>query len=407
MRSNRSLAASAALLSALTVLAGACTETTDPTPIASILLLPSVDSIEVGQTFSSWSVTLKDAAGKDLGVRPLAWESSRPEVASIDASTGTVTALGGPSDVIITVRAEGKSAQATFRTLTPILTIVATPDSFDLPLTTTRNIVVSLVGPNGVAITNRTVTWASLNPSVAVVSATGIVTSVGVGTTTITIKAGTKQANVRVRVVGEPVASVRITPAGSVHVIRLGQSKQLTAECLSASQQVLTGRTISWNANNPVVASVSTNGLVTGNALGSGNITATCENASNTVTAQVTQVPVTSVSISPTSLSLSQSSSAQLTATARDSANNVLSLQGRTVVWSSSNIPVANVSNQGVVQSTQQIGTANITVSVDGITSAPVTVDVHAFFSALTTPASTVLPAAGFYRPNATELPER
>src|SRR5512138_335924 len=105
MRSNRSLAASAALLSALTLVA--CTESTNPTPVASILLQPGTDSIEVGQTFDSWVVTLRDAAGVDLGARPLTWESSRPTIVSIDASSGLATALAGPSDAIITVRAEG------------------------------------------------------------------------------------------------------------------------------------------------------------------------------------------------------------------------------------------------------------------------------------------------------------
>ena len=65
----------------------------------------------------------------------------------------------------------------------------------------------------------------------------------------------------------------------------------------------------------------------------------------------------------------------QLTAIARDSAGNVLSLQNRNVQWFSSNIPIANVTGQGVVTA-HNVGTADITVSVDGVISGPVTVTV-------------------------------
>lgn len=261
------------------VVMGACTTTTDPIPIATITLQPSLDSIELGQTFGSWIVTLKDATGTVLTGRPLRWESNREEVATVDANTGVVTGVGGGADAIITVRAEGKFAQATILVLQPILSIVATPkDSFDLPMTTTRTIAVTVVGPGGVALTGRVITWSSANPGIAVVNTAGVVTPVSLGTTTITIRAGTQQANVRVRVVGEPVSSVRIIPLQSVHFIPVGQSKQLTAECLSASQQVLTGRTITWNSLQPNVAAVDQTGLVSGLTTGLATIEAICDN---------------------------------------------------------------------------------------------------------------------------------
>jgi hypothetical protein len=65
-----------------------------------------------------------------------------------------------------------------------------------------------------------------------------------------------------------------------------------------------------------------------------------------------------------------------LLVSARDSANNVLSLQGRTVVWTSNNNPVAQVSGQGVVSGIA-IGNAEVLVSVDDVVSAPVTVTVQ------------------------------
>jgi hypothetical protein len=106
---------------------------------------------------------------------------------------------------------------------------------------------------------------------------------------------------------------------------------------------------------------------------------------SATVTAQVTQVPVSSVTISPNGLTIADNTQAQLTAVARDSANNVLSLQGRQVIWTTNNNPVASVNTQGVVSGTNP-GTAEITVSVDGVVSPPITVNVTSFVTALIGP---------------------
>ena len=387
MRSIRPFLTHAFRLTSAAAIA-ACTTTTDPTPIATITLLPAVDSIEVGQTYSSWVVSVKDAAGVTLTGRTLTWESSNPLVATVDANTGLVTGISAPSEVFVTVTGEGKLAQSRIKVIRAILAIVATPDSFDLPMTTTRTISAQLVGSDGVAITNRTITWSSGSPAIAVVSATGVVTPVSPGTASIFIDAGTKRATVRVRVVSEPVSSVRITPLGSAHIVRLSQSRQFTAECLNAAQQVLPGRTITWNSSNPIIGSVSSSGVVTAHAVGITRITATCDNtASNFTDVTVTPIPVSSVTVTPPSLSLTFSQpgpnpQAQLLATPRDSAGNALSLQGRQVQWFSNNIPVADVSTLGVVTG-RAIGSAQITVTVDGVSSAPVPVDVvPPFFSA-------------------------
>jgi trimeric autotransporter adhesin len=365
----------------------ACTTTTPPIPVASLTLQPGLDSIEIGGTFSSWLVTLRGLQGEVItGPRNLQWESQNPFVATINATTGEVTGVG-TGETLITLRVEGKSATAAIRVLNPVVSIIATPDSFDLPLTTSRTVTAQLVGPNGVALTNRLIQWSSENPGIAVVSTSGVVTAVSMGTTTLTVRAGQKNAAVKVRVVAEPVQSVRILPQQTVHVIRVGQTRQLSAECLSATQQVLPGRTITWNSGSPVVATVSSGGLVSALSVGLANITATCDGTvGSTVTAQVTPVPVSSVTIIPGNINLNTFSQSQLLAVARDSAGNVLALLGRSVVWLTDNQPIVSVSTSGVVTSGSQVGAANITVVVDGVPSAPVVVTVGTPSFAVTEP---------------------
>ncbi len=363
-----------AILAAALVLA-ACTKLVDPVPIASIQLQPGLDSMEIGQTYGGWVITIRDANGNTITGRKLSWKSQNTTVAVVD-SNGVVTGIGS-GEALITVSAEGKIAQATIRVLKPVMSVVATPDSLDLPLTTQRQITVQVIGPGGVALGNRAITFSTSDLSIVAVGPQGILLPLALGTVTVTVRAGEKEAYVRVRVVPEPVASVRITPQQSVHVVRLGQAVQLGAECLNAAQLPLTGRTITWNTSNPLVASVGSSGLVSGMSIGQATITATCDRVSAQVQVQVTPVPVSSVSITPGQLTLNAGwPGQQLTATARDSANNVLTLQGRSVVWSSDNLPIASVTPSGVVSGTAP-GLAHVQVTVDGIASPAIDVTVQ------------------------------
>jgi hypothetical protein len=82
--------------------------------------------------------------------------------------------------------------------------------------------------------------------------------------------------------------------------------------------------------------------------------------------------------ITPPALTINVGSQQQLAVTARDSANNILNLVNppRSVIWTSDNLPVAGVSNQGVVVGFTP-GVANIQVTVDGVVSAPIAVTVE------------------------------
>jgi uncharacterized protein YjdB len=257
--------------------------------------------------------------------------------------------------------------------------IVLNADSLDVPLTTTKAIIAQLTGPGGVGILGRIPTFSSSNPSVATVSGTGVVTAVSLGTVNVTVSSGAQSAVAKVRVVPEPVTNVRITPQVPVQVVRLGQTFQLAATCLNTLGQPISGRTVSWTSNNPSVATVGgSSGLVAGLAIGTAIVTASCEGPSAQITIQVTAVPVVSVAIVPNGLTLNVGAQQQLAIVARDSANNVLNLQNpaRSILWTSDNLPIAAVSNQGVVAGFSA-GVANIQVTVDGVASAPIVVTVQ------------------------------
>src|SRR2546426_506737 len=102
-----------------------------------------------------------------------------------------------------------------------------------------------------------------------------------------------------------------------------------------------------WSDLNAAIATVSATGLVTGVAAGAATITATSEGKSGTASVTVANVPVASVTVSPTAPNMYVGGTVQLTATPKDAAGNVLT--GRVVTWASSNAAVATVSATGLV----------------------------------------------------------
>jgi formylglycine-generating enzyme required for sulfatase activity len=161
-----------------------------------------------------------------------------------------------------------------------------------------------------------------------------------------------------------PVASVSLSP--STASLTVGGTQQLTPTTRDASSNVLTGRTVSYSSSNTAVATVSTSGLVTAVAAGSATITATSEGVNGTAAITVTAagVPVASVSLSPSTASLTVGGTQQLTPTTRDASSNVLT--GRTVSYSSSNTAVATVSTSGLVTAVAA-GSATITATSEGV----------------------------------------
>lgn len=130
----------------------------------------------------------------------------------------------------------------------------------------------------GTALTGRPVTWTSASPTIATVTAAGLVTGVAAGSTAITATIGGKTGSKTINVVPPPVATVSVTLAAST--LRVGETTQGTAVTRDASNNVLEGRATSWASTNPQIATVSNAGVVTAITPGAATITATSENKS-------------------------------------------------------------------------------------------------------------------------------
>lgn len=137
------------------------------------------------------------------------------------------------------------------------------------------------------------VTFTSNNAPVATVGAsTGLVTSVSVGSATVTAKFGALQGTTTVNVTPRVIDGLSVTPP-SLLLTAAGQTAGLSV--LAHFNDGTTGATVDpvgYQSGTPAVATVSTGGVVTGVANGSATITVTSGAFNQTVAVEV-DIPVT------------------------------------------------------------------------------------------------------------------
>lgn len=193
----------------------------------------------------------------------------------------------------------------------------------------------------GDTLTDRTVTWQSSNPAIALVSPTGLVTGVsrGVAVINATSEGVSGTAGISVLAI---VNGVTVEPA--VVTLDIGETAQLAAALRDPDGNVL-NRPIAWASDNPAVVSVDANGLITALATGTANISATSEGKVGASVITV-RVAVNSVEVTPAVGAVSVGATLQLTATPRDAGGGPLD---RPVVWTSSDPAIATVNATGLV----------------------------------------------------------
>jgi uncharacterized protein YjdB len=260
---------------------GLMSVTVTPTPVASVRITPSSSSLIVGDSVRLTAAAL-DAGGNVLSQRPVTWTSGAPSVLSV-SSTGLVRALGAGTGLVFAV-IDGRVASATVVVASvPVGEVVVTPASANLVVNTTLDLTAVARDASGTVI-DKPVLWSSADPLIALVSSTGRVRGVSVGTTRIEATVDGRTGASTITVVPIPVASISLTLTDSS--LNVGQTAQGAVVLRDATGTILTGRPVTWSSSAPLVATVNASGLVTAVNGGAANIIAT----SGTVSASVNVV---------------------------------------------------------------------------------------------------------------------
>ncbi len=343
-------------------------------------------TLRVGQTTHA-SALLKNADGVPLTGKPLTWSTSNIAVASVDPSSGDVTATGGGS-ATITAAGTGFAGSAIVTvlsdTVASVSVTVASPDLLEGDAT---QAVAAIKDDAGNLLQGPMITFTSDDSTIAKVdSLSGQVTAITEGSASIWAASENIRGHAPIFVHRAPVATVIVSVVGSVAV---GATTQASAIEKDSRGNALSRRVVAWTTSNPQVVAIDGNtGVVTGMSVGSGTITATSEGMTGTATVTVTSAGgTTPAAVATVTVSLGASSvvaggSTQATAVAKDAGGNILT--GRTVIWSTSSSAVATVNGTtGAVTAVAQ-GAANIIATSEGMSGS----------AALTVTAVPVVPVA-------------
>jgi uncharacterized protein YjdB len=271
--------------------------------------------------------------------------------------------ITAPVAVILSALVLLIACEATSTTESEAISIEITPASLSIVVGAARPLSARVLDASGAPIGDARVFWSSEHPSIAVVTADGIVTGVAPGNTQIAASMNGTSAVVPVSVSRLPVSLVRINPASANMLV--GGSVALTVQALDAAGGVVPGLSAAWQSSHPAIASVNTKGVVTAIAPGSATLTATVAGLSGVAAVTVQPQPVATVTVSPAKATVSVGKTVQLSATLRDGSGTTLT--GRAVTWSTSASKVATVSSTGVVTARAK-GTATVTATSEGKT---------------------------------------
>ena len=319
-------------------------------------------TLEIGGT-----VTLKATISPENATnKNVTWSTSNDKVATVE--NGVVTAIGaGTATITVTTEGGGKTAQCTI-TVNPAPQVATTITLNKTTLALTEGgeavtLTATVKDQDGKTMTGQTLEWISGDTEVVTVSG-GVVTIVGAGQTTITVKvSGTNvQATCSVTVTSATVAVTGVSLNTNSAKLTVEDTLTLTA---IVSPGNATNKAVNWTSDKPEVATV-VDGVVTAVGAGTATITVTTADGEYTATCTVTvseagatEVPVESVTLDRTSETLEIGGTVTLTATiSPDNATN------KNVTWKSSDENVATVEN-GVVTAIGA-GTATITVTTEG-----------------------------------------
>ncbi len=326
---------------------------TRPAGVASATITAPAAPMDVGDTFQSVLVA-RDFDDDAIVPTPamFLWSSTDTSAVSV-SSTGLLSARKPGFSMI-------RAGQLGLPQTAAIVNVnVRTPIPASIVVTLATGATPLLVGDStqATAIVRDSVgriiagvfpNWTSSDPTIASVSAAGVVTAVRPGGPVAisgSLFSGQPSAFAALNVIPRPVASITLTPTASTLI--QDSLVALTPTLRDSRGAIVTGRSVTWSTSASDIAIVSANGVAT--AIGVGVATLTASADQGRATATITVLPrVASITVTPGTKMLGTGLSQTFVATLRDASGAVI--VGRPVEWQSLGDPlVASVTPAGIV----------------------------------------------------------
>jgi trimeric autotransporter adhesin len=345
---------------------------------ASMVVTPASIRVPPGEEPAFFSDAL-DALGHPMLNGPVpVWSSSDPALLTVDASGRG--AVSGAAPTGATARAIA-SAGAIASTGGGVITvdpaavyvegILIAPGYQNVLSSLGETVQLTAEASNhrlGDVTAQVTIGWTSSDPTIATVTATGLVTAVANGNVTITASVSGASASAPVNVTQEASAVVVLTSGGarSATISSLGDTVQLVATADDPGGHPVAGASFTWSSDNASVATVDATGLVTAVKNGTANITAKVGNNRGLALPVTVQQQLSFVDVTGGTAFLDAGTTLQLGANPRDGKGNTIA-GAAAATWTSSNAAVATISTTGLVTAVAA-GSVTFSATVSGVT---------------------------------------
>lgn len=275
---------------------------------------------------------------KDSTDNALVWESSDTKVAVVD-DTGKVVAKAAGKAIIMARTESGGVTYCKVTVTQPVDGLLLNFSEKTIYIGDVFKLKVS-VSPSEAS--ELGVTWKSSNPKVATISENGEIEAFIGGVTVITcttIDGGF--AATCVITVKELVTIVKLDYEN--YSLGIGKTVKLTA---TVSNETATNQKVTWTSSNENVATVTSNGKVTGLSIGYANITAIAQDGSEVEAVCEVRVvtPVTGITLDKSYLDMMVGESKSLKVTIKPSNSTY-----KKATWTSGDNSIAIVDEDGVV----------------------------------------------------------
>ncbi len=204
------------------------------------------------------------------------------------------------------------------------------------------------------------VKWTSSQPGVATVSASGLVSALATGTTSITGTVDSATGSVPVAVGLPAVSSLTLTPPNTS--VPVGFTQQFDAMAsYSNSTQSDVSSSVQWSVAPASAGTINATGLFTAQVAGPFTISAATGGVTASITGTATTAVLSTLAVTPAGASVVEGATQQYTATANFSDNSSRNVSTSST-WSSSNTALLQLSSTGLATAQTNVTAGAVTV---------------------------------------------
>ncbi len=284
------------------------------------------------------------------------WESSNPEIVSID-STGKITGKkGGTAKITATVG--NVKAEKEVKVVVPIESVSLSGDDSILKGESKR--LTATINPEDTT-DDKTITWSSDDENVLFIDQNGQMRGIKEGTANVKAVVAGKETTKQITVNEIHIDSITIDGDQEFEMVK-NQTKNLSAK-INPDNTTDDDKNITWTSNKEDVAKVDNNGKVTALKEGEATITAKVGTHETSVKVNVKEIHIDSVVINELDDEFTRGDEFKFSASYTP--ENTTD-ENKTVEWSSSNTDVGTIDQEGNFVALKE-GTTTITAKIGNI----------------------------------------